>query len=142
MGGRVGERAGTAAKNREIPMWRNYVTVGLRALAKNKVYAFINIFGLSLGIAACLLILTFVRYEFSYDSWLSNAENTYQFQDWYKATDRGNEEMKLQITSYASAQALKKDFPQVEKFVWLTTPGMTVLKNGEPYTPEQAVLAD
>jgi len=123
-------------------MWRNYVTVGLRALAKNKVYAFINIFGLSLGIAACLLILTYVRYEFSYDSWLPNAENTYQLQDWYKATDRGNEEMKLQVTSYASGQALKKDFPQVEKIVWFTTPGMTVIRNGQPYTPDQATVVD
>ena len=36
-------------------MWRNYLTVGLRALAKNKTYAFINIFGLAIGLAACLL---------------------------------------------------------------------------------------
>jgi len=35
-------------------MWRNYLTVGVRALAKNKTYAFINIFGLALGLAACL----------------------------------------------------------------------------------------
>ncbi len=123
-------------------MWRNYLTVGLRALAKNKVYAFINIFGLSLGIAACLLILTYVRYEFSYDGWLGGAENVYQLQDWYKANERGGEEMKLQVTSYASAQALKKDFPQVEKVVWLVTPGITVIRNGQPYTPDQGVVAD
>ena len=35
-------------------MWRNYLTVGLRALVKNKTYTFINIFGLALGFAACL----------------------------------------------------------------------------------------
>src|SRR3546814_9674371 len=49
------------------PMWRNYLTVALRALAKNRAYTIINIAGLSLGIAACLLILSYVRYEFSYD---------------------------------------------------------------------------
>ena len=49
-------------------MWRNYLTVGLRALAKNRTYAFINIFGLALGLAACLLILLYVRYERSYDA--------------------------------------------------------------------------
>ncbi len=49
-------------------MWRNYLTVGLRALAKNKTYTFINIFGLTLGFAACLLILLFVRYDLSYDA--------------------------------------------------------------------------
>ena len=42
-------------------MWRNYLTVGLRALAKNKPYAFINVFGLALGLAACVLILLYVR---------------------------------------------------------------------------------
>ena len=55
-------------------MLRNYLTVGLRALAKNKSYAFINIFGLAIGIAACLMILLYVRYEFSYDSWLPGAD--------------------------------------------------------------------
>jgi len=51
-------------------MWRNYLTVGIRALLKSRVYAVINIVGLAIGLAACLLILTYVRYEFSYDNWL------------------------------------------------------------------------
>jgi putative ABC transport system permease protein len=51
-------------------MWRNYLTVGIRALARSRTYAFINIFGLALGLAACLLILLYVRYEHSYDSWM------------------------------------------------------------------------
>jgi putative ABC transport system permease protein len=51
-------------------MWRNYMTVGLRALAKNRTYAFINIFGLAIGLAACLMLLIYVRYERSYDEWL------------------------------------------------------------------------
>ncbi|MDP5281253.1 ABC transporter permease [Sphingomonas sp. DG1-23] len=123
-------------------MWRNYVTVGLRALAKNKVYAFINIFGLSLGIAACLLILTFVRYEFSYDSWMPGAENAYQLQDFYKPTEQGGEEMKLQVTTYVSGTALQKDFPQVEKRVYITGQGITFVHNGQAYRPERAYFAD
>ena len=51
-------------------MWRNYLTVGVRALVKNKTYAFINIFGLAIGLAACLMLLLYVRYETSYDAWL------------------------------------------------------------------------
>ena len=35
-------------------MWRNYLTVGLRALSRNRVHAFINIFGLAVGLAGCL----------------------------------------------------------------------------------------
>ena len=74
-------------------MWRNYLTVGLRALAKNKTYAFINIFGLAIGMAACLMILLYVRYELSYDDWMPDAERVYQFQSCYKSTDDGGEEM-------------------------------------------------
>ena len=65
-------------------MWRNYLTVGIRALAKNRTYAFINILGLAIGLAACLMLLIYVRYETSYDEWLPNAENTYQFQSHYR----------------------------------------------------------
>jgi len=61
-------------------MWRNYLTVGVRALVRNRTYAFINIFGLAVGLAACLLLLIYVRYETTYDAWLPDAGNTYQLQ--------------------------------------------------------------
>ena len=64
------------------------MTVGVRALTKNKTYAFINIFGLAIGLAACLMLLLYVRYETSYDNWLPNAENTYQFQSHYRDPSR------------------------------------------------------
>ncbi len=123
-------------------MWRNYLTVGLRALAKNKVYAFINIFGLSLGIAACLLILSFVRYEFSYDNWLPGAEDAYQVQDFYKPTAEGGEEYKLQMTSFASGTALQKDFPQILKRVYLADRGINLIYKGQAYRPRDAYFAD
>ena len=67
-------------------MWRNYLTVGFRALAKNRAYAFITIFGLALGLAACLMILLFVRYEASYDAWLPGSDRIYQVQStWHEA---------------------------------------------------------
>ena len=71
-------------------MWRNYLTVGIRALTKNKTYAFINIVGLAIGLAACLMLLVYVRYETNYDTWLPNSENTYQLQTYY--TEKGTGE--------------------------------------------------
>src|SRR3546814_13026879 len=62
------------------PMWRNYLTVALRALAKNRAYTIINIAGLSLRIAECLLILSYVSYEFSYDDWLPDSDHFFQLQ--------------------------------------------------------------
>ena len=98
-------------------MWRNYLTVGIRALTKNKTYAFINIVGLAIGLAACLLLLVYVRYETSYDRWLPNAENTYEFQTHFKNPQTG-EEGNLQMTAYVSGQRLKADFPQVDRMVY------------------------
>ena len=123
-------------------MWRNYVTVGLRALAKNRVYAFINIFGLALGIAACLLILTFVRYEFSYDSWLPGAEDTYELQTEYLPTPLGGLPSVSQATAYAAGQAFKKDFPQAEQVVWTSSQGLTFIKDGVPTTPRRGYITD
>jgi putative ABC transport system permease protein len=112
-------------------MWRNYLTVGLRALAKNKTYAFINIFGLALGLAACLMILLYVRYERSYDSWMPGADRAYQLQAWYKPTESGGEEMKLQMTTFVSREALVKDFPQVEKAVYVCSCGAVIKQDGK-----------
>jgi putative ABC transport system permease protein len=123
-------------------MWRNYMTVGVRALAKNRAYAAINIAGLALGIAACLLILGFVRYEFSYDSWLPDADQTYQLQDFYHPTKEGGEEYKLQLTSYAAGVALKKDFPQVERAVYVKGVNLVAIKDGQPAAIDDAYMVD
>src|SRR3546814_19294715 len=113
-----------------VAMWRNYLTVGIRALAKNKTYAFINIFGLAIGMAACLMILLYVRYEMSYDKWIPDSERVYQIQSWYKSSETG-EEAQLQLTPYASGAALAKDFPQVESHVYLFNTKPYFLKHGE-----------
>ena len=55
-------------------MFSNFFTVALRQLAKNRLYSVINVAGLSIGLAACVLILLFVRDELSYDSHWSKAD--------------------------------------------------------------------
>ena len=57
-----------------MSMLRNYVTVAWRNLTNHKLYSAINIGGLAVGLAACLLILLFVRDELSYETWVPNAE--------------------------------------------------------------------
>ncbi|HYD14550.1 MAG TPA: ABC transporter permease [Allosphingosinicella sp.] len=116
-------------------MWRNYMTVGIRALTKNKTYAFINIVGLAIGLAACLLLLVYVRYETNYDSWLPNHENTYQLQTRYTEKSTG-QTLNLQMASYVSGQRLKENFPQIESMVYASAGAFTVLRNGEAVTVE------
>jgi putative ABC transport system permease protein len=123
-------------------MLRNYLTVGLRALAKNKTYAFINIFGLAIGMAACLLILLFVRYETSYDAWLDEGDRAYQLQSFYKADGRGQTEMALQNAAFVAGARLKKDFPQIEQIVYLGNASPVLSRNGRVSTSEDFYYVD
>ncbi len=61
-------------------MIANYLIVALRNLFKNKVFSFINIFGLALGIAASLLIVQYARYQLSYDRFEANSDRIYRLQ--------------------------------------------------------------
>jgi putative ABC transport system permease protein len=122
-------------------MWRNYMTVGIRALVKNKTYAFINIFGLAIGLAACLLLLLYVRYETTYDHFLPNAENTYQFQTHYQDKQTG-QVGDLQITTYSSGQRLKSDFPQVDRIVYALTAEPVIRRGAEALSTQHVLLVD
>jgi putative ABC transport system permease protein len=111
-------------------MWRNYLTVGLRALAKNRTYAFINIFGLAIGLAACLMILLYVRHEQSYDSWLPNSGNVYQLQTHFTDPETGKVD-DLQMSPFVAGVKMKDDFPQVERRVYLAAFSPVVVRDGE-----------
>jgi putative ABC transport system permease protein len=123
-------------------MWRNYLKVGLRALAKNRTYAFINIFGLAIGLAACLLILLYVQYERSYDEWLPGNDRVFQVQSTYQSKT-SSDHFENQGLPYVAKAALLKDFPQIEHATYFGGgTRVTVLKDGHAYTPSSAGLAD
>lgn len=122
-------------------MWRNYLTVGVRALMKNRTYALINILGLAIGMAACLMILLTVRYETSYDTWLPGAEDVYQVQSWYKDPDTGKEDF-LQMTPFATGAAMQKDFPQIEKWVYAFKTTPVAMKDGQASPTEDFLFTN
>lgn len=91
-------------------MIKNYIKVVYRILVKNLSYSLINIFGLSVGIASCLLILGYIGYELSFDKFHKNASNIYRI-----ASIQSNEN---RISEFASCPApvgptMKRDFPEV-----------------------------
>jgi putative ABC transport system permease protein len=122
-------------------MWRNYLTVGIRALAKSRTYAFINIFGLAIGMAACLMILLYVRYEMSYDRWIPGADRIFQIQSWYHARDTG-QEAQLQMTPYRAGKSIRDDFPQIEREVYVTSNDPVFFRNGEATSTEDYYWVD
>ena len=126
---------------RTVTMWRNYWTVAVRALAKSKTYSIINIAGLAIGMAACMMILLYINYEQSYDKWLPDVDNTYQLQAWYPHPDDGPP-LFLQMSAYVSKTAAIKDFPQIEHSVYVSDNGPVFLKDGQATSTKSWFFAD
>ena len=59
-------------------MFRNYLITALRNFARHKLYSFINIAGLTVGLTCAIFIILFVRDELSYDKWIPGTENLYR----------------------------------------------------------------
>jgi putative ABC transport system permease protein len=122
-------------------MWRNYWTVAVRALAKSKTYSIINIAGLAIGMAACIMILLYIRYEQSYDKWIPDVENTYELQAWYPHPPEGDPAF-LQMSAYVTKDMAKKDFPQIERGVYFTNNNPVFLKDGQATATENYWFTD
>lgn len=89
-------------------MLGNYIKVALRNLRNNKLYSAINIGGLAVGLAACLLILLFVRDELSYERWIPNVERIAIVETTYHIP--GRDEIAFAAAPGPMAAALAKDF--------------------------------
>ena len=122
-------------------MWRNYWTVAVRALAKSKTYSIINIAGLAIGMAACIMILLYIRYEESYDKWIPDVQNTYELQAWY-AHPKDSDPQYLQMSAYASKTAAQKDFPQIERAAYITNNNPVFVKDGQATATENYLFTD
>ncbi|MCG8607611.1 ABC transporter permease [bacterium] len=96
-------------------MIRNYIKIALRNLLKHRVYSAINIFGLSVGIACCILIFLFVKNEWSYDSFHANKERLYRVY-----ASRESDSGEPAIHSYVPmplGPTLKAEYPEIEATV-------------------------
>ncbi len=79
-------------------MLKNYLKIAWRNLKRNKIYSFINIFGLAFGMTCCIVIMLFVQDELSYDRYHENADRIYRItshweregREFHYATTRGN----------------------------------------------------
>lgn len=92
-------------------MLRNWLTVALRNLVKHPLFSAINILGLAVGLASCIVIILFVRDEVSYDRWIPNAERIYRTHVRYDFPGRAP----MMTTSSAgpTVPGLLQDYPQI-----------------------------
>ena len=123
-------------------MWRNYLTVAFRALTRSRSYAFINLFGLAVGFAACLMLMLYVRYEATYDHWLPEADRVHQVQTFGTDPETG-ESLDMQAATRPVAEALAAGFPQqLEAVARLEGDEHVALIDGRPIVVERAASAD
>lgn len=98
-------------------MIKSYLTSAFRNFFKHKTFTFLNIVGLSLGIAASLLILQYVKYEKSFDTFHSKAHDIYRVQ--YNGWQNGKLRFECAAAVPAVGPALQNNFPEVLRFTRL-----------------------
>ena len=101
-------------------MLKNYFKTAFRHLVKNKTFSFINIAGLSIGIAVCFIIMMYVQNELSFDHFNKNADRIVRVV--FKADINGGKIFEANVMPPV-AQAMKKDYPEVQDATRLQTAG-------------------
>ncbi len=122
----------------------SYFTTAWRNLWKNKTFSAINIFGLSFGIAAFLLIVNYLRFEYSYDDFHQKKDRIFRIP--MVISEKGGKEQTFAFTYPALAPALKKDFPEIEEVVrfrrlgGIVTQGAQKISEGNLYYADPALF--
>lgn len=120
-------------------MLKNHFKIALRNLWRHRVFSFINITGLSVGITACFFISMYVMFELSYDQFHTKADRIYRVVTDIKTP---SETINTDATSWAFAPNLKLDFPEIESFVRVSGGSYLVTKGNVKFQEEKTLFAD
>src|SRR5262245_32051386 len=119
-------------------MIKNYFKTAWRNLWRNKVFSAINILGLSIGLACCILMFLFIQNELSYDKFNVNAKNIYRI---FSISAEGKDKKELAVTPAPWAPLMKKDYPGIKEYVrLLRDEKMVVGQPGEQHFYEKDVF--
>jgi len=120
-------------------MLRNYVKIALRNLFRNKLYSLINLLGLAIGMAACLMIFLWVQDELSYDRFHQNAERIYRVERKFDFRDMHGQ---APITSGPYGPAMVGDYPEIENFVRLDREELSIKDHRNIFRKQPLIFAD
>lgn len=91
-------------------MFKNYFKIGFRSLIKNKIYTFINVAGLAIGLSCFILIALYIKNETGYDHFYSNADNIYRLNT---HVDVNGNQNNYPAAHYPASHDMKADYPEV-----------------------------
>ncbi len=124
-----------------LDMYKNYLTIALRYFYRRKTHSLINIFGLAVGIAACLLILQYVSYELSFDRFHSKADQLYRVVN--HRFQNGKLIQKGTITYPTIGPTMEEEFPEVRSHTRIFPGGRSVVRSDEEiFDVEHSIHAD
>src|SRR5688572_28872839 len=112
-------------------MIRNYLTIAWRHLKRHAFYSFINITGLAVGVAACIVIVLFVLEELTYDTFNTKGERIYRVHNEVKY---GSNHSHMNACSAPTAQLLAENFPEIESTVRFIQFGTYLVKTADTLT--------
>jgi putative ABC transport system permease protein len=119
-------------------MLKNYLKIAFRSLWRNKVHSSINIIGLALGIACCVLIVLFVKDEWTFDVFHSKVDRIYRA---YVQEDYGeNEKFFNTVTPFPLGPVLKENFPEIEHEVRINRFVSLTQIEGEQFTDQITIV--
>ncbi|MFO7446622.1 MAG: ABC transporter permease [Ignavibacteriaceae bacterium] len=118
-------------------MLKNFFKITIRNLLRNKVYSFINIFGLSIGIACFILISLFVKDELTYDTFNKNADRVFRLNSYYKI---GENRFNLANSPVPLGPVLKEEYPEIKNIVRIQYGYNSYVKKGDEYIQEENFL--
>src|SRR5471030_2739174 len=121
-------------------MIKNYIKTAFRSLMKNKGFTFINVFGLALGLAICMLIVFYVADELGFDSYNTKADRIYRVDSEIKFN--GNESAEAVVPAPLAA-TFSSLFPGIEKTVrFRQNGGFRIRKGNQNIKEERVTYAD
>jgi len=92
-------------------MFHNYLVTALRNIVRHKLYSFINIAGLAIGLACVIFVILFVRGELSYDKWISDTQNLYRIE--VAVYIPGRDPLAMAVVPFAMPAAMRDEIPEV-----------------------------
>jgi putative ABC transport system permease protein len=121
-----------------MTMFRNYLVTALRNIARHKLYSFINIAGLAVGLACVIFIILFVRDEVSFDKWIPGSENLYRVEN--TINEPGHSPHRGTKIPFPIPEAMLQQIPEVKAMTHLIPQSMTVISGNHQFAEQVDVV--
>src|SRR3954469_8857312 len=106
-------------------MFRNYLVTALRNITRHKLYSFINISGLAIGLACVIFVLLFIRDELSYDKWVPDTQNLYRIE--VTVYIPGRDPLAMAVVPFPMPAAMHDEIPEVTGMTRFNASAMTLM---------------